>query len=104
VFSSWYADYLDPQNFLSMLLTTGAAQNTEGWSNPLFDALCAKADADPNQSSRIKTYQDAEDIAVQDGAKLTLYFQRDAILVSPRVTGIRTNLFGDLPDLEVHLK
>jgi ABC-type oligopeptide transport system substrate-binding subunit len=104
VFSSWYADYLDPQNFLSMLLTTRAPQNTEGWSNSTFDQLCARADVDQSQDTRVRLYQQAEDIAVQEVAKLPLYFQRDAVLISPRVSGIRTNLFGDLPHLKVELR
>ncbi len=104
VFSSWYADYLDSQNFLSMLLTTGAPQNSEGWSNPQFDAICAKADVSNNPDVRAKLYQQAEDIAIQDVAKLPLYFQRDAELVSSRVLGIRTNLFGDMPHVKVRLR
>jgi oligopeptide transport system substrate-binding protein len=103
-FSSWYADYLDPQNFLSMLLMTGAPQNSEGYSNPAFDSLCEKADVDNNPDTRAKLYQQAEDIAMQDVAKLPLYFQRDAELVSSRLTGVRSNLFGDMPHLKVELK
>lgn len=102
-FASWYADYLDPQNFLSLLLTSGTPQNSEGYSNKRFDNLCARADVDMNPVRRIKLYQQAEDIAVEDVAKLPLYFQRDAVLISPRVQGIRSNLFGELPDNAVRM-
>jgi ABC-type transport system substrate-binding protein len=102
-FCSWYADYLDPQNFLSLLLTTGVPQNAEGWSNAQFDDLCSKADVDVNDTEREALYQGAEEIAVNEVAKLPLYFQRDAVLISPRVSGIRSNLFGDLPHLTVRV-
>jgi len=102
-FCDWYADYLDPQNFLSLLLMTGVPQNAEGYSNRKFDALCAKADVDQNPAERLKLYQQAEDIAVAEVAKLPLYFQRDAVLMSPYVKGMRSNLFGDLPDNQVKM-
>ncbi len=38
-FLSWYADYLDAQNFLSFLLTSDAKLNHDGYKNAKFDAL-----------------------------------------------------------------
>jgi len=102
-FASWYADYLDPQNFLSLLMMTNVPQNAEGYSNRRFDSLCAKADVDQKPAERTKLYQQAEDIVVNEVAKLPLYFQRDAVLISPRAQGVRSNLFGDLPDNKVKM-
>ena len=52
-FLSWYGDYLDPQNFLSLLLTTNASANFDKWSNPEFDKLCASADVEQNEQKRM---------------------------------------------------
>jgi oligopeptide transport system substrate-binding protein len=103
-FFSWYADYLDPQNFLSFLFSSDAKLNHDGYKNPEFDDLCKQADSIVDESKRIALYNRAEDIAVLDVARIPLYYQRDAILVGPRVTGIRNNVFGQLPDTEVKVK
>ena len=94
---SWYADYLDPQNFLSLLMTSTSSMNHDGYSNPQFDRLCAEADVMGDPTHRLGLYRQAEAIVVEDVARIPLYFDRQPQLVSPRVTGLRTNLFGLMP-------
>lgn len=102
--SRWAADYLDPQDFISMLLSTHGHENHQGYSNPEVDALCAAADPMPTDDpKRLAMYAKAEDLILQDGAWLPIYFQRDAELISPRVHGLRESLFGHLPHTEVWL-
>lgn len=96
-FLSWGADYLDPQNFLSLLLMSDSPQNHDGYKNPEFDRLCAQADTTMDEATRTKLYNQAEDILMQDAGRVPIYFGRDAILISPRVKGLHRNLFGDLP-------
>jgi len=100
-FISWYADYLDPQNFLSFLLSSDSKLNHDGYKNAEFDDLCKQADSISDEPKRLALYNRAEDIAVLDGARIPLYYQKDAILMSPRVSGIRSNLFGQLPNTTV---
>jgi len=100
-FGSWYADYLDPQNFLSFLFCSDSKLNHDGYKNEEFDSLCKEADSISDEQKRISLYNRAEDIAVLDGARIPLYYQKDATLVSPRVTGLRFNLFGTLPNTTV---
>ncbi|MBL8047877.1 MAG: peptide ABC transporter substrate-binding protein [Chthonomonas sp.] len=100
----WGADYLDPENFLSLLLTTNGAENKIGYSNPKVDTLCAQADVMDNGPDRWSLYAQAEDLILQDAPWLPLYFQRDAELINPRVTGLRESLFGHLPHTTVELK
>jgi len=101
-FLSWYADYLDPENFLSLLLTSNSPLNHDGYKNPEFDRLCELGDTTTDEAKRLKYYQDAEDIAIQDAARIPIYYQRDAILISPRVKGLESNLFGNLPRRNVY--
>lgn len=103
-FLSWYADYLDPQNFLSTLFATTSPQNHYGYSNPTVDRLCDEADTSFDPKKRIELYQKAEDIVLQDAPWIPLYFVRDAELVSPRVLGMHDNLMGHLPYTQVELK
>ncbi len=101
----WEADYLDPQDFLSVLLHTSRkingqwdhTENNTGYSNPQFDRLCDAADVEQNQTARFAMYQQAEQIAVDDGPWVPVFFQTDLELDAPRVTGIRDSLLGHLP-------
>jgi oligopeptide transport system substrate-binding protein len=103
-FLSWYGDYIDPQNFLSMLLTTDASANFDKWSNRSFDALCANADVEPDASKRAQLYAQAENIVLTEVPRIPLYHQIDGVLVNPRVSGLRYNLLGSLPHDKVVLK
>ena len=44
----WAADYLDQQDYYSILLRTNGGENHTLYSNPKFDALCDKADVERN--------------------------------------------------------
>jgi ABC-type transport system substrate-binding protein len=99
---SWYADYLDPQNFLSFLFQSDSGQNRDGYKNAEFDRITGEADVlTGDEDKRMKLYQQAEDILLQDGARIPIYYGRDPVLLSPRVKGVRYNLFGNLPHTQV---
>jgi ABC-type transport system substrate-binding protein len=99
----WAADYLDPENFLSYMLSTTGPENKIGYSNPEFDRLCAVADGTMDTEARLRMYAEAEDIVLQDAPWVPIYFQRDFELISPRVSGLRESLFGHLPHTKVRL-
>jgi ABC-type oligopeptide transport system substrate-binding subunit len=101
----WGADYLDPQNFLSTLLTTDGPENKQNFSDPEVDKLCAQADvmSPADNPQRLALYAKAEDLLLQDAAWLPIYFQKDAELIAPRVQGLRESLFGHLPHTKVTL-
>ncbi|MCW5943710.1 MAG: peptide ABC transporter substrate-binding protein [Fimbriimonadaceae bacterium] len=95
---SWYADYLDPENFLSLLFTGYSPHNSLNYSNPEVDRLCAAGDTFVgSEAERLKLYARAEDILLQDAPWIPLYFVKDGILIQPRVKGLRFNLFGAMP-------
>jgi len=101
----WSADYLDPQNFLSLLLTTTGSENRIDYSNPQYDALCAKGDTMVgNDAERLKLYAQAEDMVLQDAPFIPIYIEKDAELISPRVHGLRESVFGHLPHTTVSLE
>ncbi len=101
----WAADYLDPQNFLSLLLSTTGAENRIDYSNPAYDALCAKGDTMVgNDVERLKLYAQAEDMVLQDAPFIPVYIEKDAELISSRVHGLRESVFGHLPHTTVSLE
>ncbi len=100
----WLADYVDPQNFLSTLLTTTGAENRSHYSNPEVDRLCAEADVLPEKDpKRLADYAKAEDLILDDAGWIALYFNREPWLVSTRAKGIRHAFFGWLPHTQVDL-
>jgi oligopeptide transport system substrate-binding protein len=100
----WAADYLDPENFLSVLLASYGPEMHVGYNNPEYDALCRAADTEQDPVRRMKLYAQAEEIVVNDAPFIPIYFQRDAELIHPRVKGLRESLFGHLPHTEVTLE
>jgi ABC-type transport system substrate-binding protein len=103
-FLSWGADYLDPQNFTTFLLRSDSPMDFEKYKNEEFDRVGRQADETLDPDERIKLYQQAEDILIQDVARVPLYFGRDSLLISPSVTGVRMNLMGLLPHTKVQVK
>ncbi len=99
----WAADYADPSNFLSDLFTSTSKINSIQFSNHKFDQLCIKADALSNAAEREKLYQKAEDLLLQDGSVIPLFFPKEYYLVQSKVRYLKSNLMGLLPlrDVEV---
>ncbi len=95
----WAADYVDPQDFLSLMLRTGAEENKIGYSNPAFDKLCDQADVEADAARRADLYRQAEKIAVDDSPWVCLYHLPDIELHKPYVRGIRDSLMGHLPQV-----
>ncbi len=88
--AGWVADYDDAATFLE-LLQTGGGNNDGQYSNPDFDALLTRAQADTDLTSRGKTLAQAEALALKDHALLPLYFWVDPSMVWPYVKGWQHN-------------
>lgn len=104
VFLSWYGDYIDAQNFLSMLLMSDAPANYDKWSNSDFDKLCAAADLEKDPAKRTSLYLQAEGLMLEEVPRVPLYHGVDGVLVDPRVGGLRYCLIGSLPHNKVTLQ
>jgi ABC-type transport system substrate-binding protein len=100
----WSADYIDAQNFLSLLLTSTGTENHTGYANPAYDALCKEADASTDPKKRLELYRKAEAIVTDDAPWVPLYFQRDLELMKPHVSGIRDSLMGHLPHITTEIR
>lgn len=99
----WAADYLDPENFLSLLLDKDGAENKIWYEDPEYHALIVKANESLDSEERKRLYAQAEDIVLQDAPFIPVYFQRDAELINPKVQGLRESLFGHLPHTTVRM-
>jgi oligopeptide transport system substrate-binding protein len=83
----WCADYPDPENFADALFHSGAQQNLGHYSNPGFDALVEAARVERDVDTRIRMYQEAEQILVEDAAAIFLNHHLSFVLVKPYVKG-----------------
>ena len=93
----WYADYLDPQDFYSLLLSSKSPENHTGYADPQFDALCARADVEHDPAKRTALYQQAAKIAAVAPPRIPLYYAADPELISTRTHGLDDCLMGHLP-------
>ena len=81
----WQADYPDPQDFLSLLLTAKAPYNPGGVNVPAADKLTDQADVTGDPALRTALYNDAEQLYVNAVAWCPLfqgttgYLQRAAV-------------------------
>ncbi len=93
----WAADYLDPQDYYSILLHTNGGENHTLYSNPKLDALCDRADVERDPETRRKLYRQAARIAADEVPLIPLYYQKDIELVKPYVKNLDDGLMGHLP-------
>ena len=70
----WEADYPDPQDFLDILFHTESSLNHGLYSNPEADAILEEARTETDVERRVELYQQAEELIVQDGAWLPLWY------------------------------
>jgi len=92
--TGWVADYPDPHNFLDVLFHTGSDPNSGEYSNPEVDRLLDEAGVERDPAQRLKLYQEAEQVLVDDAAALPLWFSSEYYLVKPWVQGYRLTPLG----------
>lgn len=102
--AGWIADYLDPHNFLSVILRTGASQNQVGYSNAIFDSLCDKADVTFDEAERRRLYIQAEQMALEDVAILPLLSGNFKLLIKPYIRGFSYNLLNLMPHKKTRIE
>ncbi len=93
----WAADYLDQQDYYSVLLRTGSTENHTSYSNAQYDALCDAADVSQDPAKRSAMYRKAARIAADEVPMIPLYYQQDTELIKPYVTHLDDSLMGHLP-------
>ena len=86
---AWQADYPDPHTFVDVLFRTGSSINNTNYSNPKVDSLLEEANVEADPVRRIKLYQEAEELIIEDAAWLPLWWGVEGkVLVKQRVGGL----------------
>ena len=92
----WVADYNHPHNFLDTFLSY-SANNMTRWKDAAFDALVARAAAEPDPQKSIALYREAEARAVHAVPRLPIYFYTKSSLIKPYVKGYYPNAMNRHP-------
>lgn len=93
----WFADYPDPQDWLSLQFLSGSANNSGGVSIDQANTLLKRADAEQDSVQRIKDYNAAEQLLVTDVAWIPLYQAKIWWQVSKYVSGFSIGVMAQTP-------
>lgn len=93
---SWVADYPGRNDFLGVLLGTGASNNYGRWSSPEFDAAIAEAGATGDEAATAAAYDRAEAIVQQDAPVIPVTYGTGWALSRDGLLGAGQNGLGSL--------
>jgi oligopeptide transport system substrate-binding protein len=103
-FTQWSADFPDPYDWLTLNLFSTAPNNSGDWNNAMFDQVVTQAEKSSG-NARIKLYNQAEQIAVQDVGWLPLDHETVAAIIPSWIHGLTLNgsglFFGDWSDVYI---
>ncbi|HWE98048.1 MAG TPA: peptide ABC transporter substrate-binding protein [Tepidisphaeraceae bacterium] len=88
--ASWYGDYNDPSTFTDKYLPDGG-NNDSAWNNQQYADLCAKADLEPNSDKRLRYFEQAEKVLLDEAPILPIYSYVNSYMFRDNVTGLPLN-------------
>ena len=100
---AWFGDYLDPNTFMTLMISNGG-NNETGWANPEYDRLIAVAAKTGEPATRIRIFQQAEGILMDEVPVIPIYFYTRVNLRRPEVRGWYGNLLDIHNAKGVYLK
>ncbi|MEV7087253.1 ABC transporter substrate-binding protein [Streptomyces sp. NPDC093085] len=92
--AGWQMDYPLIQNFLQPLYYTNASSNDGKWSDPRFDRLVDEANAESDEKTGIRKFQQAEAVVRDQMAAIPLWYQNGSAGYSDRVSRVELNAFS----------
>ena len=88
----WVADYADPQNFLDVLFHSESNENNSRYANAEVDRMLLAARTEQDRATRLRLYQEIEQLIVSDAGWVPLWHGKEFRLVKPYVRGYRPAL------------
>ena len=85
--SGWIMDYPDAEDVLDLKFHSGSPLNDLNYENTQVDALLNQARIERDPERRIRLYQEAEKLIVQDAVWIPLYFSQAHVVVNKAVKG-----------------
>jgi oligopeptide transport system substrate-binding protein len=82
----WGADYPDPDNFLRLAMH----QLARLWGNPAYDGLVERARRLADQAQRMRLYNEADRLLIQEAVIMPLAYWQEHKLIKPWVSRFPT--------------
>lgn len=95
--AGWSANYPDPHDWLSYQWKTHAIGNNVHYSDRQFDKLTATADVTWQGGQRLRLYNSAQQVLVQDAAWVPLYIPHRLVYIRPGVLNLVPTGYGLIP-------
>ncbi|MFF3193369.1 peptide ABC transporter substrate-binding protein [Streptomyces sp. SCPE 10] len=92
--AGWQMDYPLIQNFLQPLYYTGASSNDGKWSDPRFDRLVDRANAETDRAASIRLFQEAEKVVRDNMAAIPLWYQNGSAGYTSRLSRVALDPFS----------
>jgi peptide/nickel transport system substrate-binding protein len=89
--SAYQERTIDPDNFYSLVLETGAPINTTGYSNPAVDRLIKQAASETSQAKRQQLYTSLRKIVFEDVPLVFVHYETLNYLMRKQVHGSTIN-------------
>ncbi|HEX6507477.1 MAG TPA: ABC transporter substrate-binding protein [Chloroflexota bacterium] len=86
--NGWAQDYSDPQDYSTLLLRSGQRFNVGGWQDATYDRLVDRADRLVSPQKRAQLYIQAQHIALNQGAFISISYKVAFGLIKPHVRGL----------------
>ncbi|WP_370978654.1 peptide ABC transporter substrate-binding protein [Agaribacterium sp. ZY112] len=101
--AGWIADYLDPSNFLEILVSD-SGQNNTGWENNEYDHIIKQLKFTQDVNERRALFEQANKILATEFPVMPIYIYTDVNIVAPEVKGWYGNVMHYHPYNRVYLE
>lgn len=91
---SWFADYPDAEDFLSLFYSRNWSPNGFNYthySNPEFDSMYERSQSELNDSIRYDYYRRMDQLLISDAPVVPLYYDQVVRLVQNNIEGLTSN-------------
>ncbi len=101
---SWVADYPDPDNFMSLFLSS-SGNNRAQWKNQQYEDRVLEARNLTDSAARLRAYTETQKLLLEtDAVIVPLYYETILALIRSRVQGLEINPLNHLLLRKVTLK
>lgn len=91
----WNGDFNDPMTFMELFVTgNGYAKFMGGFSDSQYDEMVSKAGSSQDDAERLQLFADAENLLLEKGGVIPLYYQQTQMYYQSYVSGLSTPMFG----------
>jgi oligopeptide transport system substrate-binding protein len=97
----WLPDYPAAENYLRPIVGTDGDSNYTEYSSQQLDSMLDQGDAAESPEQAVQSYQQAEDVALEDMPIIPLWVSQSQVAYSTDVSNVSYNILDEVPLNEV---